>query len=296
MPRLSLIALLLLPLPASAADKPVTVDVWPGKPPGHVTTEKEKMELPKPKDRFPVKRLSNVSKPTLTVFRPAKGKETGTALVIAPGGGYNILAWDLEGTEVAEWLNGLGVTAIILKYRVPRPPGTKDDAPAEPLHDAQRAVSLVRSKAKDWGIDPKRIGMLGFSAGGHLTAATATGFDKRSYKAIDAVDRESCRPDFAVLVYPAYMITKDKKSLKSSLPVTKKTPPMFLVHAANDGVPSENSVQMYLALRKAGVSAELHVYATGGHGYGLRPSKEACSTWPKRCEAWLKGQGWLKKK
>jgi acetyl esterase/lipase len=231
------------------------------------------------------------------VYRPARDRDTGAAVLIAPGGGYAILAWDLEGVEVARWLNSIGVTGIILKYRVPRRPGTgKDAAPPQALMDAQRALSLVRSRAKDWGIDPKRIGMLGFSAGGHLTAWTATNFDRRAYTPLDAVDRVSCRPDFAVLVYPGYLVGKDSKELKADIRVSKDSPPAFFAHAGNDRVPAENSVVMYLALKKVGVAAELHVYAAGGHGFGLRPSKNPCSTWPQRCAEWMKARGLLKKK
>jgi len=215
--------------------------------------------------------------------------------VICPGGGYNILAWDLEGEEVAAWLNSLGVTGIVLKYRVPRRPDqAKDKPPVGPLQDAQRAVSLVRSKAAEWGIDPKRIGILGFSAGGHLTAAAAANFDRRAYDALDDVDRVSCRPDFAVLVYPGYLVEKGTDQLAPDIRVRKECPPAFFAHAADDGVPAENSVAMYRALRKAGVPAELHVYAAGGHGFGLRPSARPCSTWPQRCADWLRAQGFLK--
>src|SRR5262249_54892297 len=154
------------------------------------------------------------SKPTLTIFRPAKEKDTGASVVICPGGGYHILAWDLEGEEVAGWLNSIGVTGIVLKYRVPRRPDQPRDAPPiGPLQDAQRAVSLPRSKAKEWGLDRRRIGILGFSAGGHLSAWAATNFDRRAYDAIDDADKESCRPDFAVLVYPAYLLAKGKDEL-----------------------------------------------------------------------------------
>jgi acetyl esterase/lipase len=282
-------------LSAAAADKPVVIDVWPDKAPGDkVDIGEEKVTESKPGEK-PVMRVTNVSHPTLTVFRPDKDKDTGAAVVIAPGGGYSILAWDLEGEEVAAWLNTIGVTGIVLKYRVPRRPGSPNDAaPPQAQMDAQRAISLVRSKAKDMGIDPKRIGMLGFSAGGHLTAWTATNFDKRAYDAIDDVDKVSCRPDFAVLVYPAYLLAKGKDELAPEIRVSKETPPIFFAHAGDDGIKAENSVAMYLALKKAGVPAELHLYESGGHGFGLRPSDKPCSTWPTRCGEWLKAQGYLK--
>jgi acetyl esterase/lipase len=282
-------------LPASAADKPQVIDVWPDKPPGEKgNIGQEKITEPKASDKQPVKRVTDVTHPTLTVFRPAKDKDTGAAVVIAPGGGYNILAWDLEGEEVAHWLNSIGVTGIILKYRVPRRPGDpKDAAPVQAEMDAQRAASVVRSKAKELGIDPKRIGMLGFSAGGHLTAWTATNFDKRAYEAVDDIDKVSCRPDFAVLIYPAYLKVKDKDELAPDIRVTKETPPCFFAHASDDGVSSENSALMYLALKKAKVPAEMHVYATGGHGFGLRASDKPCWTWPDRCAEWMKSQGLL---
>lgn len=278
-----------------AAEKPVVVDVWPGKVPGETGSIGEEKVLESKPGEKQVKRITNVSKPTLSVFRPAKDKDNGAAVVICPGGGYNILAWDLEGEEVAAWLNSIGVTGIVLKYRVPRRPDqAKDKPPISPLQDAQRAMSLVRSKASEWGIDPKRIGILGFSAGGHLTAATATNYDKRAYEANDAIDKVSCRPDFAVLVYPAYLTLKDKDELAPDIRVSKESPPMFFVHAGDDRVLPNNSVAMYLALKRAGVPAELHVYASGGHGFGLRPSEKPASAWPQRCADWLRAQGILK--
>ena len=281
---------------AAESDKPLTVDVWPGKPPGDTGTIGEEKVLEQKTGTPQVKRITNVTRPTLTVYRPAKDKDTGAAVIIAPGGGYSILAWDLEGEEVAKWLNSIGVTGIVLKYRVPRRPDTPaGTAPPQALMDAQRAMSLVRSKASEWGIDPHRIGMLGFSAGGHLTAWTATNSDKRVYDAVDDVDKVSCRPDFAVLCYPAYLLPKGKQELAPDIRVSKETPPTFFVHASDDkGVSPENSITMFLALKKAGVPAELHVYPTGGHGFGLRPSEKSVSTWPARCAEWMKVQGLLK--
>ncbi len=291
-------ALIVLAGPTWADEKPQVVDLWPGAPPGEAPAAGTEQDTTKPTDGKvagrSVIRLGQVSRPSLTFFRPSPDKDTRAAVVIAPGGGYHILAWDLEGEEVARWLNGLGVTGIVLKYRVPRRPSdAKDQPPPAPLQDAQRAIRLVRSRAKEWGLDPGRIGMLGFSAGGHLTAAAATGFERKTYPPADEVDKESCRPDFVVLVYPAYLVNKDKTGLNPDVTVTPKTPPMFLVHAGDDPVPAENSVQMYLALKKAGVPADLHVFARGGHGYGLRPTDVPVTRWPSRCEDWMRNQGLL---
>lgn len=288
------LAIFFLVANVAAAQQPKTLDVWPGKPPGETTeTAPEKVTVNKRKDGE-IKIVTNVTQPTITVYRPAKDKDTGTAVLICPGGGYNVLAMDLEGEEVAAWLNSIGVTGIVLKYRVPRrKDDPKDGGPIGALQDAQRAMSLVRFKATDLKIDPKRIGMLGFSAGGHLTASLSTNFDKRRYDAIDDVDKASCRPDFAVLIYPGGVIEKGKATLRTDIKVTKDTPPMFFAHASNDPVSSENSVALYLALREAKVPAEMHLYATGGHGFGLRKSDLPCSTWPARCEEWMRKSGYL---
>lgn len=287
---LSCLLLFILPIASVVADEPLTLDVWPDIVPGEKgDVGEEKLRPPKGNAKA-VQRLTNVTKPTLTVYRPEKEKDTGAAVLICPGGGYSILAWDLEGTEVAEWLNSIGVTGVVLKYRVPRRKGReKHDAP---LQDAQRAMSLVRKNASKWGIDAKRIGILGFSAGGHLSAATATNFDKRHYGKIDAADNVSSRPDFAVLVYPAYLI--DSNGLSPEIRVTADTPQTFFAHASDDRISSENSIAMYLALKKAKVPAELHIYASGGHGFGLRSSEHPASSWPQRCEQWLRSRGLLK--
>lgn len=276
---------------ARTEDKPEVLNVWPGKAPGEdKLIGEEKRETSKG-----VTRISSVSKPTLSVFRPAKDKDTGAAVVVCPGGGYNILAWDLEGEEVAAWLNSIGVTGIVLKYRVPRRPGQpQNKPPIGALQDAQRALSMVRSKAQEWKIDPHRIGILGFSAGGHLSAWASTNFDKRAYEPMDDIDKIGCRPDFAVLIYPGGVVPRGKEELAEEIRVSKDCPPMFFAHAGDDRVTPENSVRLYLALKRAGVSAELHVYSSGGHGFGLRTSNKPCSTWPKSCEAWMRSQGLLK--
>jgi acetyl esterase/lipase len=289
--------------PAGGDDKPVVVELWPDKVPdetGDIGAEKVRMSPKLDRKQVevtePTKMITNVTKPSITIYRPPKDKDTGTAMVICPGGGYWDLYWELEGEEVAAWLNSLGVTGIILKYRVPRRPDEPKGEPARrPLQDAQRAVSLVRSKAKEWGIDPQRIGMVGFSAGGHLAVATATSFDKRSYEPSDDIDKVSCRPDFAVLLYSGYLKHKDKEELAPGLRIPKETPPIFLAHGGDDIISSpEHSVLMYLALKRAGVPAELHIYATAAHDFGVRPSDRPCSTWTKSCAAWLRDQGFLK--
>ena len=239
--------------------------------------------------------ITNVSKPTLTVSRPEPDKNTGVAVLVFPGGGYNNLAWEHEGTMVAEWLNSIGVTAAILKYRVPRRADTpKGQPPIQALMDAQRAVSLVRSHASDWGIDPKKIGVLGFSAGGHLAAWCSTNPDKRAYETIDAAEQVSCRPDFAVLIYPGGITNARATSSADEINVTKDAQPTFLAVATDDNGPAIGSALYYLALKKAGVPAELHSYAAGGHGFGMRPGDRPAASWPKRCEEWMRDQGILK--
>ena len=278
----------------SGLEPDVTLNLWPGSAPGDVKGEVGE-EAPRPArpGQRKVIRLGNVSKPTLSVFPAPKDKSTGAAVLVCPGGGYGILAYDLEGTEVCEWLNSVGVTGLLLKYRVPRRKNRpKHEAP---LQDSQRAMGIARAKAKKWGIDPKRIGILGFSAGGHLAASTLTNYSKRIYERVDASDDLSCRPDFGILIYPAYLVDNATKTkLEPEIKVMKDTPPCFFAHAGDDRIPAEGSVQMYLALRRAGVKGcELHVYPKGGHGYGLRPSEHPVVTWPARAGAWMKAIGLL---
>jgi acetyl esterase/lipase len=288
---------------AMGSDKPTVVELWPGKVPeetGNIGPEKVRMSPKFSRKEVEVtestRLITNVSKPSITIYRPTKDNDTGAAVLICPGGGYWDLFWELEGEEVAAWLNSIGVTGIILKYRVPRRPDEPKGVPARrPLQDAQRAVSLVRSKAKEWGIDPTRIGMVGFSAGGHLAIATATSFEKRTYEPIDDIDQVSCRPDFAIAAYSGYLKHKDKDELAPGLSIPAKTPPIFLAHGGADIIsPPEHSVLMYLALKRAGIPAELHIYAGAAHDFAVRPSDQPCSTWTKSCADWLRHQGFLK--
>jgi acetyl esterase/lipase len=242
--------------------------------------------------------VTNVTRPTLTVYRPDKEKDTGVAMVICPGGGYHALYWDIHGTEVAEWLRSIGITGIVLKYRCPRRPGEEKTEPAPgPLLDAQRALSLVRSKADEWGIDSQKIGMVGFSAGGHLAGAAATQFDQRVYEPLDDIDKLSCRPDFAVMVYPGYLKLRDQEQLAPRVRVPAHTPPILLVVAGDDqnvGTP-EGCALFYLALRRAGIPAELHAFVSGGHPFGVRKQGLPSDAWPQLCEDWLRQQGVLAK-
>jgi acetyl esterase/lipase len=281
-----------------AAAPAAPIPLWPKEAPG------EKGGLGEEKDTTGAKgglvagksviRLGNVSQPTLTIYRPTKDKDTGAAVIICPGGGYNILAYDLEGSEICEWLNSIGVTGVLLKYRVPKRPGLEKHTAA--LQDAQRAVGLVRSRATEFGLDPKRIGILGFSAGGHLAAAACNNFDKRTYEPVDDADKASCRPDFAFLIYPAYLTVKEQgDKVSPELPITTNTPQTFLAMTQDDGVRVESALFYYLALKQAKVPAELHLYPTGGHGYGLRPSTHGVTTWPKRAEEWMATRGLLTK-
>ena len=263
--------------------------IWPGTPPD---------DKPLPAPEYVTNTLApqgasnvwvrNVTRPTMTVYSPA-GTNTGVAMLVFPGGGYNELAMNLEGTEICDWLNSQGITAVLLKYRVPSRESTPFGESPRALEDAQRALSLVRHHAAEWGIDGHRIGVIGFSAGGHMVAATSTHFDKRSYSPVDAADKESCRPDFAIACYPGHLWDSDYGfNLNPNVPITHQTPPTFIVQAENDHVDGvEQSLVYYIGLKKAGVPAELHIYAQGGHGFGLRRTKDPITGWPELAETWL---------
>ena len=277
--------------------KPETLSLWPGKLPGAapLVTGPEANKS-KPGEGMTggktVIRLGNVSQPELQVFLPPASKRTKTGIVICPGGGYNILAWDLEGTEIAQWLNKQGIAAFVLKYRVPT--GALKPNWEGPTMDAQRSLRLVRANAQKWGIAPDKLGILGFSAGGKTAGMAALQNGKSLYDDQDDADKLSCRPDFAVLVYPAYFCDNNLQlQPEYAAMVSKELPPFFFAHAADDGVTCQSSVQLFTALRKVSVPAELHIWESGGHGYGMRPvkNKPIPSAWPKRCEEWLKARG-----
>jgi len=282
----------------AATPTPTILNIWPGKPPGETKELPAEVDLTKDTDKLiagkRIIKLGNVSTPQIAVYKPEKSKDTGASVIICPGGGHHILAYDLEGTEVAEWLNTIGVTGIVLKYRVPfRDPEKRWGAA---VADAQRAVSLVRSKAAEWNLDPKRIGICGFSAGGETAGLTSLFLEERQYTAADDVDKVSCKPDFAILIYPGGFDTKGQAQIRVKDKVTKDTPPMFLIHAFDDPVTANNSLALAVELKKVGVPTELHIYDAGGHGYGLRlVNTLPITTWPKRCEEWMQRRGLLKK-
>ena len=272
----------------------LTLPLWPELAPGEVAGEVgPEGEKPSKPGEQGILRITNVSTPTLTVYPADPQKSNGAAVLVCPGGGYGILAYEHEGTDVCKWLNKLGITGILLKYRVPR---RKDRAKHEaPLQDSQRALGLVRKHAKDWGINPSKLGILGFSAGGHLSVMTLTSFQSRTYPRMDDADDLSCRPDFGILVYPAYLVDRTSRdALFPEVVINKETPPCFFVHTGDDHVPAEGSALAYLALEKAGVVGnELHLFPFGGHGYGMRKTDRAVSDWPDRAASWMRATGWL---
>ncbi len=275
---------------------PKPMPLWPQGAPGEKGDIGPEADTTTPKDGLvagrPVIRVGNVSVPTLTVYKPTKAKNTGAAVLVFPGGGYHILAMDLEGTEVCAWLKSIGVTGVLVKYRVPV---RKDQAPvAAPLQDAQRALGLVRTHAAEWGIDPKRVGVLGFSAGAHLSAALSNNYATRTYPEVDEADKADCRPDFAVLLYPGGLAEHNTgNKLEAMVTPSANTPPTFLLQAENDPVRVENSLLYFQGLKAAKVPAEMHLYAKGGHGYGLRATELPVTHWPALVEAWMRGLGVL---
>lgn len=280
------------------------VPLWPGTPPD-AQKLKEPESAGRAKDSLVAGRgwtyVSNVSQPTLTVYSPPAANNTGVAVLVFPGGGYKILAIDLEGIEVCDWLTAKGITCVVVKYRVPDS-GMHyyEDCrcqrnPVAPmaLEDAQRALSMVRSYAKEWHIDPHKIGVLGFSAGGHLSVDISTHSNRRAYQPVDAADKASCRPDFAVVLYPGHLwIDTSKFELNPDIRVTKDVPPTLLIQAEDDPVDSINNTLVYFrALKKANVPVEMHIYAHGGHAFGLRRTEHPITQWPELTEKWLRTIG-----
>jgi acetyl esterase/lipase len=273
------------------------IPIWPGTAPDVQRVPGPETETRNPDKLIgglPVTAMTNVTRPTMTVYAP-QGKNTGAAVVVIPGGGFQILAIDLEGTDVCDWLTSKGITCVLLKYRVPsvpyvwqtdsRPHNLSLSVPS--LQDVQRTMRLVRFHAAQWHIDPHKIGVLGFSAGGFLVAEISTNFERHLYPSVDDADKESGRPDFAMPIYPGHLATDDGK-LNPNVPVSSKTPPTFLVQAEDDYVDGVNqSLVYYTALAKAQVPAEMHIYAHGGHAFGLRPTSNPITHWPALAETWL---------
>jgi|SRR5579863_1487203 len=279
--------------------------IWPGTPPdAKPATGPETLatDTANPVAGKPYLYIGNVSRPTITVY-PPKGNNTGVAVVVFPGGGYEILAIDLEGTEACDWLTAKGITCVLLKYRVPGEHAARKDKsgpyPASPaaLEDAQRAVGLVRSHAAEWHIDPHKIGVLGFSAGGHMVAAISTHFEQRVYPVVDAADRVSCRPDFGIAIYPGHLsLAENSIALNPDIRshITRDTSPTFLLQNEDDHVDAvEDSLSYYAGLKKAGVPVEMHLYAQGGHAFGLRRTKYPATAWPELVDTWLVTIGML---
>ena len=266
--------------------------IWPKEPPdaqpGLGREEMKTVKDPLIDGGKPWAEVDNVSTPTLTVYSP-QGQNTGVAVVVFPGGGYKVLAIDLQGTEICDWLTSKGITAVLLKYRVPTPRSGPYAESTLALQDAQRTVGLVRLHSSEWQIEPHKIGVIGFSAGGHMVAALSTNFDTRLYAPVDAADKESCRPDFAIALYPGHLSKDDTNcELNPHIAVTRKTPPTFLLQAQDDPVDSvTNSLVYYIALKNAGVPAEMHLYGQGGHAFGVRRTQFPITDWPQLVETWL---------
>lgn len=285
--------------------------IWPGTPP-------DDKPMPGPETVIVGKKLlagrhvtasRNISQPTMTIYSPTR-KNRGAAVVVLPGGGFQILAIDLEGTEVCDWLASKGITCVLLKYRVPSEPydwhcDCRPDnlmISSRSLEDVQRTIGLVRLHAKEWHIDPHKLGVLGFSAGGYLAAEISTNYQRRLYALVDEADKESARPDFAVLLYPGHLVADSDRlkplsgsdRLNPNVPVTPETPPTFLVQAGDDKVDGvKQSLIYYAALQGAGVPVEMHLYAHGGHAFGLRPTTEPITHWPALAERWLRTIGMI---
>jgi acetyl esterase/lipase len=262
---------------ASFSQKKETINLWPGKVPGEVKEKGLPVIAPTKNDN--IVRYAEITDPALEVWLPEPSKRNGQSVIVCPGGGYSILAWDLEGTEVAAWLNSIGYAAFVMQYRVP-------DKKEGALQDIQRAIRVVTSRAKELGIEPGKTGVMGFSAGASLSARACTMSGKRSYKPVDTADSLSCRPAFGMLIYPAYLDLGPDHTLTPELKLTSAVPPIFIFQTADDPY-ANSSLVMASALKTAKLPVEHHLLPEGGHGYGLRPGKRAASTWPDLAEKWM---------
>lgn len=282
-----LIALLFCAAGLCFAAQGDSVPLWAGGAPGSEALRDKKEVITPPSGPHDSVKVSSVHNPSLLVYLPPKEKATGAAMVVAPGGGHRFLSIDTEGTNVAEWLNSIGVAAFVLKYRLAREEGSPYKVEVDPYADAQRSIRTIRAWAKEWGVDPARVGIMGFSAGGEVAVLASTKFDAGKPDAADPIERQSSRPDFQILIYPGVQAEK--------VEVSKDTPPTFLLCADNDKGPSTAIPAVYLALKKAGVPAELHVYASGGHGFGYQPTDNRpnviYATWVARLQDWMADVG-----
>jgi acetyl esterase/lipase len=279
----------------NSTDTPRSLSLFPAKAPGPTGGDGNERDTSGPSGGKvagkSVIRWTGVASPRIEIHLPPAPKRTGTGVVVCPGGGFHILAKDLEGTEVASWLNGLGVAAFVLNYRVPT--AGQPDPALGPAIDAQRALRTVRQNASSWGLRPDRIGILGFSAGGKTAAVAASRAGKPLYDDIDNIDRQTCKADFAILIYPAYL-TDERGNVVPETSAHREFPPTFLAHAADDPVPARNSISLFQALQGHSVASELHVWETGGHGYGLRrQDSQPVTTWPDRATDWMRRRGLL---
>lgn len=283
--------LLTLGLSVSEAREPDSIiDLWPSLPAGETTKNTGETLPRRPNENPPATRVKDITFPRLFVYQPPKENRNGTAVIVFPGGGYNYVVMDKEGSEVADWLNPFGVTVFVAHYRTKREKNETDPW-IRPLQDGQRAVSLVRSRAKEWNVDPGTIGVIGFSAGGQCAALVTTRFAERQYKPVDDVDRVSCRPDFSLLLYPWQLVDSDGE-LRDFVTITPETPLTFLAHTHDDPVTSLSSIEFYRQLKKHQIPAALHIYSNGGHGYGMRPVEGSdVDTWPDRATEWLRLRG-----
>lgn len=300
---LGLLCVMMLGIPRLSADDgnpdrpknnaPTILSVWPDLAPGETSRETGTLLPAKAGETKPIDRVSGVRRPTLDVY-PAKNNPSGTAVIILPGGGFTYVVPNLEGSEAAEWLNEIGVTVFVLRYRTKESAEPGEPLWQRPLQDAQRAIRLVRHQSQRWQLQTDRIGILAFSAGGQVGAIAHSKADQSTYTAVDAIDEKACNPDFSILIYPWQLLDAKTGELLEPIQITDSSAPAFIVHTHDDASSSVGAAKLYIALKQHKVPAELHVYQNGGHGYGVRDRPNSViSTWPARATDWLKIRGLL---